>query len=321
MKKHNIILTFCIVLFIFICVSQKLFFSVRNDATLNVVEGDNAKIVGRKLKNDKSIINQKSFYAYFKMMAFMSSCDKIHTGEYNISKGVSFFEVCNKLCRGISNNKTITIPEGLMTFQVIDLINANKNLSGDNIKYAVEGNLLPETYTFKSGTKKKQLLSTMIEDFEKFFEKEWKNRDTKTCILANDYDAIILASIVEAEAKTDAEKPIIASVYLNRLRKNMKLQADPTSIYEITQGKYKLNRQLTLKDLKIKGNYNTYEKYGLPVAPICNAGKKSIQAVMHSATTEYLYFVAKENLSGHYFAKTYEEHLQNIKLVRQKKSK
>ena len=126
-----------------------------------------------------------------------------------------------------------------MTFQVIDLINANKNLSGDKIKYAVEGNLLPETYTFKSGTKRNQLLSTMVADFEKFFTKEWKNRNTKNCILANDYDAIILASIVEAEAKTDAEKPIIASVYLNRLRKNMKLQADPTSIYEITKGKYK----------------------------------------------------------------------------------
>ena len=321
MNKNNILLSVLITLFVFICVFQKVFFSVRNDTTLNVVEGDNAKIVGRKLKNDKSIINQKNFYAYFKMMAFMSSCDKIHTGEYNISKGESFFELCNKLCRGLSNNKTLTIPEGLMTFQVVNLINNNDDLSGDMIKYAVEGNLLPETYTFKSGTKRKAILEIMINDFEKFFQKEWKNRDTKTCNLTDDYDAIILASIVEAEAKTDAEKPIIASVYLNRLRKNMKLQADPTSIYEITQGKYKLNRPLTLKDLKIKGNYNTYEKYGLPPAPICNAGKKSIQAVMHPATTEYLYFVAKENLSGHYFAKTYEEHLKNIKLVRQKKRK
>ena len=93
----------------------------------------------------------------------------------------------------------------------------------------------------------------------------------------------------------------------------MRLEADPTTIYELTKGQKKLDRPLTLADLRTKGNYNTYQKTGLPIGPICNPGKSSILAVMHPAETDYLFFVAKGDLSGHVFAKTFDEHSKNIR--------
>lgn len=311
---------FCCFLLAFLVVFR-LSYCINKDTILLVENGDNSHTISRKLNELGATYTRNSFRYYFKVKNIFSSCKIIQTGEYKLYKSESFGSIYNKICNGLSTNYTITIAEGLMTFQIVDLINKNKQLVGENVNFKQEGVLLPETYTFKGGTTKEAILQTMKNDFENFVINEWKNRDRSTCTLDNIEEAVILASIVEAEAKTNNERSIIASVYLNRLKKNMKLQADPTSIYEVTQGKYKLQRPLALKDLKIKGNYNTYEKYGLPVAPICNPGKKSIQAVMHPATTEYLYFVAKEDLNGHYFAKTYEEHLQNIKLVRQKKSK
>ena len=172
---------------------------------------------------------------------------------------------------------------------------------------------MPETYYFAKGFDREELLLKMKNDLQSFLDTEWQKRDADIP-LKNKYEVLILASIVEAEAKNDAERPIIASVYINRIEKKMRLQADPTTIYEITRGKYKMPRLLTLKDLQIKGEWNTYKKYGLPKTPICNAGKASILATLHPARTDYLYFVAKKDLSGHIFAKDFQEHLNNKKL-------
>ena len=317
--KRIKVFIFCFSLLLFL-ILFRVVYCINNDAILLVESGDNSKTISRKLNELGAISTKSSFRYYFKIKSLFSSCKTIQTGEYKLYKSETFGSVYNKLCYGLSTNYTITIPEGLMTFQVVDLINKNKHLTGDNIYFKEEGVLLPETYTFKGGISKKSLLKTMQDDFRTFINEEWNKRDKQNCPFDNIDDVIILASIVEAEAKTNEERPIIASVYINRINKNMKLQADPTTIYEITKGKYKLDRLLTLKDIRLKGEFNTYEKYGLPKTPICNAGKKSILAVLHPAITDYLYFVAKEDLSGHYFAKTYEEHLKNIKLVRQKKS-
>lgn len=317
-KKRKIIFVF-VSLFLFL-ILFRISYCINNDVVLLVESGDNSKTISKKLNELGATSTKSSFRYYFKVKNIFSSCKNIQIGEYKLYKSETFGSIYNKLCYGLSTNYTITIPEGLMTFQIINLINKNKHLTGEKVSFKKEGVLLPETYTFKGGILKENLLKTMQDDFTNFVNEEWPKRDKKNCPFNNINDAIILASIVESEAKTDKERPIIASVYINRINKNMKLQADPTTIYEITKGKYKLERPLTLKDIRLNGDFNTYEKYGLPKTPICNAGKKSILAVLHPETTDYLYFVAKEDLSGHYFSKTYEEHLKNIKLVRQKRA-
>ena len=131
-------------------------------------------------------------------------------------------------------------------------------------------------------------------------------------------EAITLASIVEKETSIASERPLIASVFVNRLRKGMKLQSDPTVIFAITDGKYNLKRKLLYKDLRVNHPYNTYTNYGIPPAPICNPGIESINAVLNPADTDYLYFVAN-NKGGHSFSNNYRQHLNNINKIRKNK--
>lgn len=312
-QKRNVEILSCIFLFFLIFFVILFFiknFFVKKSFSISIKKGDNLNTTIKKLYNE-DVINNVFFvkiYAKFIRKTFFS-CEKIHIGDYFFKKGDNIHTILDKICNGKSIMIIYTIPEGLYTQQIIENINNNDDLVGDKIIFNTEGVLMPETYTFKKGFTKIELLKKMINDMDIFLTNEWENRD-KSVNLKSKYEALILASIVEAEAKTDDERAIIASVYLNRLKKRMRLQADPTTIYEITKGKYKMIRLLKLNDLKIKGGWNTYRKYGLPDTPICNPGKKSIQAVLHPKETEYLYFIAKKDLSGHLFAKNYKEHLK-----------
>lgn len=305
-----------LIIFVILFFIKNLF--VKKDFYFSIENGDNLNTTIKKLYN-KGVINSFFFvklYAKISRNTFFS-CEKIHIGDYFIKKGDNINSVLDKICNGKSIMITFTIPEGLYTQQIIDNINNNKDLVGEKISFNTEGVLMPETYTFRKGFTKKEFLEKMIYDMDIFLTNEWENRD-KNVNLKSKYEALILASIVEAEAKTDDERAIIASVYFNRLKIRMRLQADPTTIYEITKGKYKMTRLLTLEDLKLKGRWNTYRKYGLPDTPICNPGKKSIQAVLHPKETEYLYFIAKKDLSGHLFAKDYNEHLKLKKSIKKR---
>lgn len=287
-------------------------FSVKNDITIFLHEGSSINSMSKVLEEQGAIGSSVVMRSYAKVHNVFDNCGHVFLGEYTFKKGESFSSVLYKVCNGKSADFKITFKEGILTKQVVDIINDNQKASGKSIKYDKEGTILPETYSFKSGISRSKLLSKMRYDFDVFTKKAWEKRDKKLPLQTLE-EAIILASIVEAEAKTDDERPIIASVYLNRLEKGMRLEADPTTIYEITKGQKKLDRPLTLADLRIKGDYNTYQKTGLPIGPICNPGKSSILAVMHPVQTDYLFFVAKSDLSGHVFAKTFEEHGKNIK--------
>ena len=299
-----------IVLCLFLAI--KTSFLVRSNYVLQVNNGESINLIAKKLERDSVIDSATLFKVFFKVHNFFNRCAKVHIGEYELSAGKHFIDVLDKVCNGHVIQYSITIPEGLYTSQIIDIINSTNELCGDKIKDkdVGEGVFLPETYNFAKGFNRKELLMKMNNDLQSFLDAEWQKRDVYIP-LKSKYEVLILASIVEAEAKNDSERPIIASVYMNRLRKKMRLQADPTAIYEITKGKYKMARLLTLKDLQIKGEWNTYRKYGLPKTPICNAGKASILAVLHPARTDYLYFVAKKDLSGHIFAKDFQEHFRN----------
>ena len=295
-------------------------FSIKNDITIFLHEGSSINSMSKVLEEQEAIGSSVVMRSYAKVHNVFDNCGHVFLGEYTFKKGESFSSVLYKVCNGKSADFKLTIKEGILTKQVVDIINKNKKASGKEISYNNEGTILPETYSFKSGISRTKLLAKMRYDFDVFTKKAWEKRDKKMPLKTLE-EAIILASIVEAEAKTDEERPIIASVYLNRLAKGMRLEADPTTIYELTKGQGKLDRSLTLADLRTKGDYNTYQKTGLPIGPICNPGKSSILAVMHPAQTDYLFFVAKGDLSGHVFAKTFEEHSKNIKEQRRIKPK
>ena len=323
-KNILIFISFFFVFIFSVIVVFKPFFYTKKEINLMVYNGDGVNKIGNKLYQLDVVSSLFLFKLQYRFYLLFNNCNNVEVGEYKIENNINCNEIFDKICNGKVEMKSITFPEGLETREMLSLINQNDYLVGEHIdNYEEEGALLPETYFFKSGTEKLSLLYKMEQDLNTFLDKEWNERDYDILdeVIENKKDAVILASIVEKEAKNDEERPIIASVYLNRLKKNMRLEADPTTIYEITKGKYKLNRLLNRKDLSINGNYNTYRKKGLPIAPICNAGKKSILAVLHPARTNYLYFVAKENLSGHYFSETYKEHLQNIKKIKENKRK
>ena len=143
----------------------------------------------------------------------------------------------------------------------------------------------------------------------------WKNK-SENVNLKDYYEVLILASIIEKETSLKEEKPIIAQVFLNRLNLNMKLQSDPTVIYGIKKKTGNFNRELTRKDLSFKSDYNTYLNRGLPSGPISNPGKDSIIATVNPIQTDFLYFVAN-GFGGHDFAISYEEHLKNIKRIKE----
>jgi UPF0755 protein len=148
------------------------------------------------------------------------------------------------------------------------------------------------------------------EEMNKYLESAWEQRDL-TIPLKNKQEALILASIIEKETSQEDEYKLVSSVFINRLQKNMKLQADSTAIYGVTNGEQPFSRKLYTKDLNKINDYNTYIKNGLPIAPICNPGKKAIDAVMHPENTDYLFFVA-DGTGGHVFSKTINEHEKNV---------
>jgi UPF0755 protein len=176
---------------------------------------------------------------------------------------------------------------------------------------SLEGYLLPETYSFYWQTDEQEILGRMLEGFKRFYADSLLER--QEYMESTQLEILTLASIVEAEANVDYERPIIAGVYWNRLRKRMRLEADPTVQYAIGEEK-----RLRFKDLNINSPYNTYRHRGLPPGPINNPGKSSMIAALYPEQHGYLYFVAT-GTGGHYFAKTYSDHQKNIKQYQRKR--
>jgi UPF0755 protein len=172
-----------------------------------------------------------------------------------------------------------------------------------------EGYLFPGTYNFPWASTPNEVIRFLAGRFRSYYNDSLKQQTAKAGL--DEKRLLTLASIIEAETPVDAEKPLIASVYLNRLKKNMRLQADPTIQYAISGNA----RMLSYRDLEIDSPYNTYRHAGLPPGPICNPGPASIHAVLHPAKTSYLYFVATGR-GGHWFATTLAEHAGNVRRYR-----
>jgi UPF0755 protein len=203
----------------------------------------------------------------------------------------------------------LTIKEGLTAHQITALVDAADALSGP-APVPDEGAMLPETYAYERGTSRAALEARAMAAMDRTLAEAWATR-APDLPLATPHDALVLASIVERETAKPAERPMVAAVYLNRLRLGMKLQADPTVAYAANAGAGPLGRPLTRTDLGRDDPINTYRVSGLPPSPICSPGRASLMAVTHPADTDALYFVA-DGSGGHVFAHTAEEHARNV---------
>jgi len=237
----------------------------------------------------------------------------VRAGEYLIPAGASLAQVLDILRHGTPVQHHVTLPEGLTSAQIVKILAGLPAASGD-VTPPAEGAILPQTYDYLWGTPRAKILARAEAALQAPLAAAWAARDPNLP-LASPQDAVTLAAIVQAETPVPAELPMVAAVYENRLNKGMKLQADPTVIYAASNGALTGGRDISRTDLASASPYNTYVYGGLPPGPICAPGLAAIQAVLHPATTDALYFVAT-GTGGHVFTATYTTHLKNVAVYR-----
>jgi UPF0755 protein len=265
----------------------------------------------------------------FRLYASMRGHDRrIRAGTYVMSRGMSWPAVVSALTQGTGLIHTVTIPEGYAIADIAPLLARTLGVDADSVIAAtrdsatrerldvptptLEGYLFPDTYSFPDGTSGRAAVETMVKRFEQVWQPEWNAKLDQLAL--SRHDVVTLASIVEKEAKIPAERPVIAAVYLNRLRIGMKLQADPTVQYAL--GRH--SPRLFYKDLRVDSPYNTYEHAGLPPGPIASPGRASIVASLEPAAVPYRYFVA--HADGHHeFHTDYASHERAVAAVRRER--
>ncbi len=208
----------------------------------------------------------------------------------------------------------VTVAEGATSWQVIDGLKKAPFLSGEAPAVPSEGSLAPDSYAVDRGADRDALVSEMAERQAMILAEFWNNR-AESLPYESPEEALVMASIIEKETGVPEERGQVASVFVNRLRKGMKLQTDPTVIYGITKGEGVLGRGLRQSELRRETPYNTYVIDGLPPTPIANPGRASIEAALNPDTTPYIFFVA-DGTGGHAFAETLDEHNRNVEAWR-----
>ncbi|MDR6146971.1 UPF0755 protein [Sphingomonas sp. SORGH_AS870] len=232
----------------------------------------------------------------------------IKAGEYAIPEQASASDVLALLQEGKVRQRLVPVPEGYPSILVHDALMRADGLTGD-VPVPAEGSILPDSYAYQKGDTRASVVARMQKAMKDYLARAWANRKPGIAV-KSPQEAIILASIVEKETGKPSERRTVAAVYGNRLRIGMPLQADPTVIYPITKGR-PLGRRILRSELHAKNGYNTYASPGLPVGPIANPGRASIDAVLDPADSKALYFVA-DGSGGHVFADTLAEHNANV---------
>ena len=269
--------------------------------------------------SQQNIINKPSYLRWY--ARWQQGADKIHTGEYKIEPGTSPKEFLAMLIAGKVLQYSITIVEGWTFKQMMQAISENPSLSHElaglsdeeimtKLGYKgqhPEGRFLPDTYAFPRGMSDIAFLNRAYQAMENYLAQTWPQRDVGVPV-KSPYEALILASIVEKETGLASERKAIAGVFSRRLQKRMRLQTDPTVIYGMGDS-YKGN--IRKRDLLADTPYNTYKIFGLPPTPIAMPGRDAIDAVLHPAEGNELYFVSKGD-GSHHFSATLEEHNEAV---------
>ncbi|MES2033123.1 MAG: endolytic transglycosylase MltG [Pseudomonadota bacterium] len=234
---------------------------------------------------------------------------ELKAGEYDFPSRASMAQVLEDIREGRIVRHQVTIPEGVTSEMAMEILARETALVGV-APTPPEGSILPETYDFQRGEDRAAVLQRMMDARDKLVAQLWAQRQTGLPYTTLE-EAIILASVVEKETGVASERPQVASVFVNRLRKGMRLESDPTIIYGISKGR-PLGRKILLSELTNASNtYNTYIIDGLPPTPIANPGRAALAAVMDPPRSDYLFFVA-DGTGGHAFAVTYEDHQRNV---------
>lgn len=292
------------------------------DVVFTVVSGENAKDIAKNLKANGLIKNEILFSLKLKTT---NSAARLRSGTFNLNTGMSLSTIITKLTtEGGGDSFTLVVPEGYSAEQIAQKLETDGIMSADEFlsamsdeygydfikkipdrkfKYKLQGFLFPQTYEFFKTATAHEIINTMLGEFEKQYS---KISDIKNI----DYDTVVLASLVEREAKLDTERGKIAGVIKNRLNENMLLQIDATVVYAITNGLYNADK-VYYKDLENPSPYNTYKYKGLPVGAICNPGIKSLKAALMPDIHKYKFYHTDENKKdgSHIFTENYDEHL------------
>lgn len=245
-------------------------------------------------------------------LRFHGNDSRLRAGEYEIKAGASMHQIMDQLVSGRSILHSLTIPEGLTVAQAFRRIASAEELEGEMPSdLPPEGSLAADTVRFTRGMQRQEVIERLLADQAELIESIWERRSPDLPIETIE-EFVTLASIVEKETGRADERSRVASVFINRLKKNMRLQSDPTIIYGIFGGEGKpAERPIYRSDIDTPTPYNTYTINGLPPGPIAIPGRASLEAVANPSKTNDLYFVA-DGTGGHVFASTLEEHNANV---------
>ncbi len=292
---------------------------ISKPVNFTVSSGQHLSIIAQNLKDQDLISNLLAFKIYVRIK---KAATRIKAGEYEMNTGMSPKTILNVLTLGKNKLYRLTIPEGLNMEEISTLAQKAGLCSSEQFLslcndlefinqlelpgMTLEGYLFPDTYFFSRQTDCKTLIKKMISTFNKTFNDTWKARAKKIGLSV--HEVVILASIIEKETGNGKERPIISSVFHNRLKRNMRLESDPTVIYGVSD----YHGRIRYKHLRRVTPYNTYKINGLPAGPIANPGGQSLKAALYPAKTKYLFFVSK-NDTTHKFSTNLKDHNRAVK--------
>ncbi len=301
-------------------------FAGADEKTFYVSKGQTFASVVDSLEADGIIRNRQLFVFVAKVHGGMT---KMKVGKYRFTSGISNFELLTALVEGKDATLIpVTLPEGLTSRQQAHLF--VRTIGIDSARFialvhndsfvhsfgitspSLEGYLFPETYDFRWQADEQDVITHLVKHFQAFYSDSLQDRAEEIGWTTN--QVMTMASIVEGEAILPAERPVISGVYYNRLRRGMKLEADPTIRFTLEDGP----RRILYSDLQVDNPYNTYRNRGLPPGPINNPGRASILAALFPAKHSYLFFVANGK-GGHWFSSTFAEHTRNVRMYRRER--
>jgi UPF0755 protein len=286
---------------------------------INVRQGQSLKSIADLLYQKKVIKNSLKLVIIARVKGFGK---RLKAGEYLLSAAMSPRQILTVMVKGEVKLHKLTVPEGYNIDQIAGVVTQagfgsqeefRKTASDAALAHklglkanTLEGYLFPDTYFFQKNVTVEKIISTMVQRFWSIFKPEWKDRGENLGLSV--HQVVTLASIIEKETGAAFERPLIASVFHNRLRKKMRLESDPTVIYGIEN----FDGNLTRKHLKTRTPYNTYKIRGLPIGPIANPGRASMEATLFPEKTAYLYFVSKKDTT-HHFSTNLKEHNRAVR--------
>ena len=287
---------------------------IKADTTFTVQHGANLSAVADQLETQDLIDNR---YVFQIGGWFNKKQGALKAGQFKLTANASMADVLKELTEGKPVLTGITIPEGFTIAQVVDKLKQDDQLTGEITATPPEGSILPDTYNFDPGAPRQTVLDRMQQAMTTKVAEIWAGHDSSLPISTPD-QLVTLASIVEKETGIDTERGKVAAVFVNRLKKHMRLQSDPTIIYGITKGLAPLGRPLKRSEVEAATPYNTYQIDGLPPTPIANPGLDALKATANPAKTSDIYFVAASTnpSDGHLFASTYAAHTKNVAKLR-----